>query len=481
MRNKKLYRYLRITNSTRFLSISRVLIFATIVAGLGGTVELALTHAAYSGNHAYCSISQTSKTTVQVGETFTGLVHMHNDGTTTWSAQYGVYLADVYNHWNYQGYTLSSNIAPGSIASFSLTLHAPTTPGTYPFASAMAIATLGRFPYGCGITNITVLAKPTPTPTPTPKPKPKPTPKPSPTPQPTPNPQPTNSGGQTATDRTPPSVPKSFTAKIDDLTKSIDLSWQASSDNVKVAKYTLERSQDKHKWDLLGGDIQTTSYIDLNGDFNVHYYYRLQAIDTSDNKSGYATADITSSDFTANALKSSDATIISQDAIVSVLIPAGALSSNAFCALAINDNITTPIIDGYKALKGPYSLSCRDTTGKTITNFNIPLVLTASVNANDLKGVSEVKYYGQQADGTWSSLNISSHDQKSSTDTIGLDGTQTFTIMGKLKKKALWISVVEIIVIIAGLLALLRFVMSRILKRRIDKQKDDYFRKSHGL
>ena len=94
----------------------------------------------------------------------------------------------------------------------------------------------------------------------------------------------------TALDVTPPGPPGGLNATAVSAVQ-INLSWASASDNVAVSGYSLERCQGAG----CGGfsPIATpvgTSYIDSNRSPDTSYTYRVRAIDTSGNFSGYSGA-----------------------------------------------------------------------------------------------------------------------------------------------------------------------------------------------
>ncbi len=293
---------------------------------------------------------------------------------------------------------------------------------------------------------------------------------------------PTSSGGShKAPDKTPPTKPSGFTAAMDPATQTVDLSWQAATDNVGVKAYQLERSEDKHKWTNLSANITQTNYIDQTANFNTDYTYRLRAVDAAGNASGYVVASITTSNFQANTSPDSDNTVTSDDNVVSILISAGTFDKPAFCSIITSTDILTPNIQGYVFISGPYQLNCRSDDGALITTFNKPPVVTVQLSSSSVKKISRVDYFGQNDDESWQKLNITSHDKKSLTDTVDLGGHTIFTIMGKQKKSSFLLVLLKIVLVIAVILAIASFIIRRLLRRRAQQQYDEYLRKSEGL
>ncbi len=95
-----------------------------------------------------------------------------------------------------------------------------------------------------------------------------------------------------STDTTPPSEPGSFTASPNPHDASISLAWTASTDDVGVVGYRLERSTDDATWTTLSPAITTTSYVDDQTSYAAHYFYRLTALDAAGNGSDPATTEV---------------------------------------------------------------------------------------------------------------------------------------------------------------------------------------------
>lgn len=323
-------------------------------------------------------------------------------------------------------------------------------------------------------------APPAPTPTPTPAPTPTPTPTPKTTPKSTTTTTPKPTTTTQTTDTAAPSTPANFKAEVDSVNKSVKLSWDASSDNVSVSGYALERSTDSQQvWEPLGGTISQTSYEDSSAGFNTTYFYRLKAIDGAGNVSDYAATQVTTTAFEANASKDSESSITSEDKLVTVTIPAGALSEDAFCSIVVSADVLPPTNKNQTYISGPYEVNCRGNDGQVITNFSSGLVLSANVSASQHKGVKQVVYYGYDDNGSWSSLKVTKHDKSS--DTVELSNHRVFAIMGQQKKTPLVVRIFIIFIILAIFIVLVRYVVRLILKRKAQSQYSDYLRKSKGL
>ncbi len=102
-------------------------------------------------------VSQSVPSSLNTGQTVSVSVTMQNNGTTTWAA--GSYYLGSQNPaanstWGLNRINLASPVAPGSNATFTFNITAPSTPGTYNFQWQMAQDGSGSF--GVASTNIAI-------------------------------------------------------------------------------------------------------------------------------------------------------------------------------------------------------------------------------------------------------------------------------------------------------------------------------------
>ena len=89
-------------------------------------------------------------------------------------------------------------------------------------------------------------------------------------------------------DSSPPTVPVNLAAAAASATQ-INLTWTASTDNIGVAGYQVERCANTGCSNFaLIGPASGPSYSDTNLSGNTTYFYRVRAYDAVDNHSGYA-------------------------------------------------------------------------------------------------------------------------------------------------------------------------------------------------
>jgi hypothetical protein len=258
-------------------------------------------------------------------------------------------------------------------------------------------------------------------------------------------PAPTNSA-----DKEKPTVPTNFTGEQVGGGE-IDLSWDAATDNIGVASYTLERSTDQADWTMLDDNISGTTYADTTADYGVAYTYRLSAKDTAGNFSDYVLTDIKTNDFTANVSADEDAVITSDDGIVEVKFPAGAVSEDTYCEISKDSISGTP--KGYKLVAGGYTILCKNKAGDEISKFDKALEITMHLKAYTKK-YGKFAAYG--VDGSNLSLIQSSFNKSSGDLTFTMKDLQTFAAFGAKKSSMLWIFILIPLLLIGLILLIMR-------------------------
>jgi YD repeat-containing protein len=89
-------------------------------------------------------------------------------------------------------------------------------------------------------------------------------------------------------DREPPTVPNGLTATVVS-TSQIDLSWPASTDNVGVTNYLVERCQGQGCFNFTQiASVTSTSLSNVGLAASNSYTYRLRASDAANNLSEYS-------------------------------------------------------------------------------------------------------------------------------------------------------------------------------------------------
>ncbi len=161
-------------NRNSLVAIFGLLVAGVFVVGFAATgVHEKKPSSAYTGHHAKCEAvkafvnsGRTESTSVKAGETFQAFIKLTNDGTSTWSPNYGFYLGEynngnATNTWKASGNTgVGSDVAPGASYNFNFNVTAPSAPGTYPFNWALAIVYQGFVQIPCSGYSITVNGPP---------------------------------------------------------------------------------------------------------------------------------------------------------------------------------------------------------------------------------------------------------------------------------------------------------------------------------
>ncbi|HEY2004541.1 MAG TPA: ricin-type beta-trefoil lectin domain protein [Candidatus Saccharimonadia bacterium] len=347
-----------------------------------------------------------------------------------------------------------------------------------------------------------VVSTPTPTPpppTPTPTPTPVKTPTPTPTPVKTPTPAPVgggsggsggggsqggggSSGGSTSSGGSgggsqpvvAPATPANFTASVSGSNAVVDLTWQAPASTAAVT-YQLERSLDQINWSVLSTGIPATNYEDTTVSFEVHYYYRLMA-QNSAGSSPYATADVTTPVFTANTGdpgSNQNITYNSDDNVVTITMPSGAVSSQADCSVS-NPTGNETIPSGKRLVVGPYALICKDSSGLAISSFAQPLSWTLNIKSK-LKGlVSPVAY---TVDDSGHVTLIKSGNYTASVGTISFTSSATdgVLVLASVAPGIPW-NAVAIVLIITGIVVALIVL---VLRKQQKVNYNDYLRNKY--
>lgn len=285
----------------------------------------------------------------------------------------------------------------------------------------------------------------------------------------------TGSGKNLVSDKTPPSVPGNFKAKLGSSTSTVVLSWNASTDTSGINSYQLERSTDKVKWQVLSTKIVTTGYTDDATTYKTAYSYRLRAVDNAGNASGYASTDIVTGEFKATT----DGTLIeSGDHVVQVTLPLGALGSTASCSIEVNsDNVRDLSVLKLELVHGPYELACKTPEGDFLDSFKKPIQVSVYPDPKKAKKYKALKIYQYDFEGgTWKEVQVkTAMNNQQPILSFETDKPFQIAVMGVRKPGLPWgiISFILLILIAAGV----AFV---IYLRRAQKQHyQDYLRRKY--
>jgi uncharacterized membrane protein YgcG len=337
---------------------------------------------------------------------------------------------------------------------------------------------------------------PPPTPTPAPTPAPTPVPTPVPTPAPTHTPVPpsqgggggssggsggsSGGGGSTSTGGSgggsqPASAPSSSVAVPDappDLSATtsgnnavVDLSWTISTDAVGIAYYEVDRSVDQVNWTVLTNSDTDNQYTDDSTDFNVHYYYRVKAIDTVGTASAYSFVDIQTPGFKSNLTGSGSTTLTSNDGLAQVSIPTGAVNGQLDCSVGSATNNVKYDANQHLVI-GPYQLVCKDSQGNPATAFTKPIAWAFNLK-NKLTGLENPLAFSTDANGNLSSISGSAYSASTTLMQFSSQTTNPVLVLATTIPPVPW-NLIAIILFLVGLvIAAVIFVLHR-------QQKSNY-------
>jgi chitodextrinase len=182
----------------------------------------------------------------------------------------------------------------------------------------------------------------------------------------------------TPADTTPPSAPASLTAAASG-SNQVNLSWSASTDDVGVASYEVDRDGTPI------GTSSATSFTDTGVQPNTTYTYRVAALDTAGNRSG----DSAAATVTTAPLATSFTFTPTADAYVESDLP----SSNFGAA-------TTLHVDNGPAQESLLTFTVSGVAGRAVTSARLRLYCTnASAIGGDLRRVADTTWREQTV--TW--------------------------------------------------------------------------------
>jgi len=281
---------------------------------------------------------------------------------------------------------------------------------------------------------------------------------------------------KTASDTQAPSKPGGFTPALASDGSAVSLSWSASTDNVGVASYSLERSLDQKTWAALGQAITDTSYTDSDTAFSKHYFYRLKALDAAGNASEYATGDITTGAFTANASAAQDLILSSEDGVMSAKLPPGTVDKQTDCSLVEDsDNKDRILSAGLLSGSGPYSLVCKLADGTQLDKFTGTVTIITSDKSKVYSKLTKLKFYRYDTENNiWVALDTSLN-KKTHLLSATITQPSQIAVLGVAKKG---ISSTLIAIIVLPLILLAAFAVWR-LRQQQKEQYSEYIRRKY--
>ncbi len=261
-------------------------------------------------------------------------------------------------------------------------------------------------------------------------------------------------------------------AEADESKPSIDLSWEASTDTSGIQGYVVERSTDQQTWTTVTQDTDDVYYTDEGLTFSTHYYYRIKAVDVSNNSSAYATTDATTAGFQSNVSKDNGGTVTSDDNQVSIAIPGGAFDQDAYCDV-ITPHGLDGSVKGFVLIVGPYQLHCQAVDGTLLTDLKTSASAHINLDAKQRKNYSTVRYYEKDGD-NWQQV-------LGKNDSFDLKNANSFALFGKRKTTPIWVKIIIVLLVLVGIAVLVIGVLYIRYRRSLQAKADDYWRKSKGF
>jgi uncharacterized membrane protein YgcG len=216
--------------------------------------------------------------------------------------------------------------------------------------------------------------------------------------------------------------------------KIVSLTWDAAAN---ADHYLLSRSTDSSSWQEIA-NTNLTAYKDEGASFSTTYYYQVQAVSVTGDKSGAVTTQVTT-----EAFESSSNVITSQDKLVTVSIPDGAIEGEYSCTVSAGEaGGAAP--KGQSTLLGPYDLLCVTAEGDVVGSFEKPVTIKMKL-ASVTNGYKNVTVR-TQSDGNWSAVK-SKYDEQKQEVSFTLADAHSFAAFGE-KQRSIWGTIVTILFIL---------------------------------
>jgi cytochrome b involved in lipid metabolism len=337
----------------------------------------------------------------------TAEVAKHNKATDCWF----IVNKKVYNITSYisgkkhpggQGY-LVNNCGKNATNAYVTTPHKHSAAADKLLAKYFYINLNGRV-------KIPTVSKPTPTnPAPTPPvdpvvPTPDPDPKPTPpvVPAPVAKKPKSSTTSQTSPAKTAPipvsvpvedkdiespSVPAGVKTEYVKDQNQVNVSWDVSTDNKAVLGYEIQRQlEGGSTWDPVG-NVSGSTFSDFLFESNKSYDYQVRAYDEAKNFSGWSTSSLVmAGTFVANVTESKSAVVVDDQKEVTIELPAGSVTQDAFVTISKN-SIKDPGLPLKYYPVGPYfEFKAKNAKGEDITNFNKQITIRFNYNKLKLAG-----------------------------------------------------------------------------------------------
>lgn len=258
-------------------------------------------------------------------------------------------------------------------------------------------------------------------------------------------------------DAVPPSAPTSLklTSPSSGL---VALTWSAATDDTGVARYSVERSIDKVAWDMLNDNVIDTTYTDAEAGYAQKYYYRVIAYDAATNASSSVDGEIVTGQFQPNAKPDEEVVVTSDNSLVTVTMPPGAVEEEMDCRLTQQDDIEAVLPDGAEAKSPPYRLVCKKSDGSSLDTFRQPLRYMVSVDSGAMGDLTPALF--TFADEAWSKS-----DTAYSADGDGFslesDQAQTFIVAGIKQSNLIPMIITGLVLLLLAAAVVVWFIRGR--------------------
>jgi hypothetical protein len=212
-----------------------------------------------------------------------------------------------------------------------------------------------------------------------------------------------------AASATGPSVPTNFQATVDSDNAVVTLTWTPSTAANGIKGYIIQRSLDGTTWSTLSGSVTGDSYTDKTASFGINYFYQINAVDEAGNMSGWTGTEAQTPGFSNNSQStasgsSTTTSYTSDDGLVSVTVPPGAITQDADCSvdtLKLTSEDSAPSNPGFSLVMGPYQFVCKTQGGQEIPPSAQAVTWVFQVNSRLGKKVNpQVDSYGSNGSTT---------------------------------------------------------------------------------
>jgi hypothetical protein len=248
---------------------------------------------------------------------------------------------------------------------------------------------------------IPVVPIPTPTPAPTPVPTPVSTSAPAPTPTPVVTPKIANTSSKVTSlpqttalsvvpeDKVAPSIPTGLMTDYIKDESVIVVSWAASTDNIEVAGYEVERTlKDVINWQKQD-KLDVLSTTDFTFEPNKTYQYRVRAFDITGNYSDYSTiSEITTGMFEPNVTVKAGGTVIDGEQKVTADFATSSIPEDLFITIEKSNERNFENSPKSELVGDVYEFRAKNSKGEEITQFNAQISLKFTYSKNDIRGAN---------------------------------------------------------------------------------------------